>query len=168
VTQTKRPPANPERFSGSLPGPSLPGLGSSWPAGQLVDTFDSTPAPISAAVFNGRLFLFWQANDPSNRIWFSSASLDFQLTITDSATGGPIPNAVCENSTEPFAYRPIGLSLSQPGGVGADNVYVMGIPQNTTMLWTAPGYSEQEVSNVGPGGTVLSSAAITLEYAQGL
>jgi hypothetical protein len=127
---------------GFLPGPSLPGLGSNWPAGQLVDTIDSTPAPISAAVFNGGLFVFWRANDPSNRIWFSSASLDFQLTITDCATGGPIPNAVCENSTTgPFAYGPVGLSQSQPGGVGADNVYVMGVPQNTTMLWTAPGYS---------------------------
>jgi hypothetical protein len=113
------------------------------------------------------LFLFWQANDPSNRLWYSSASLDFELTITDASTGNPIDNAVCGTSNQPFAYGPTSLALANPASSAA-NVYVMGIPQGTTMGWTAPGYSEQFVSNVGLEGAVLSFAAITLQYAQPL
>ncbi len=146
---------------GFLPGPGLPGLGSNWPAGQLVDSFDSTSAPISAAVFNGMLFLFWKSNDSLNRLWFASAAIDFQLTITVSGSSVGVAYAVCQYNSQPFAYGPTNQAIA----TNPFYVWYMGIPPNTTMTWTAPGYSAQSVSNVASDGTALSSAAITLTYA---
>jgi hypothetical protein len=42
--------------------------------GQKVNEIDSTPAPLAACEFDQRLYLFWKANDPSNRIYVSAAS----------------------------------------------------------------------------------------------
>jgi C1A family cysteine protease len=46
-----------------------------WPNGKTINGVDSTPAALSASVFNNKLTLFWKANDPSNHI-FHSASAD--------------------------------------------------------------------------------------------
>jgi hypothetical protein len=34
---------------------------------------DSTPAAPAACFFLGSVFVFWKANDPSNRIYYSAA-----------------------------------------------------------------------------------------------
>src|SRR5260370_25957460 len=54
----------------SASGTGIPG---SWPAGQVINGRDSTSAAPAAAVFNNQLFVFWKANDPSNRIFFSQS-----------------------------------------------------------------------------------------------
>jgi hypothetical protein len=47
---------------------------SPWPAGQLINNTDSTPCAPVACVFQNQLYLFWSANDSSNRIFFSASS----------------------------------------------------------------------------------------------
>jgi hypothetical protein len=39
-----------------------------------INNVDSTPAALAACVFNNKLYLFWRANDSSNRIYFSGSS----------------------------------------------------------------------------------------------
>jgi hypothetical protein len=46
----------------------------SWPNGKTINNADATPAAPAACVFQNQLFLFWKANDPSNRIYFSASS----------------------------------------------------------------------------------------------
>ena len=44
-----------------------------WPNGQPINGVDSTPQAPASCVFNGQLFLFWKANDSTNRIFFSAS-----------------------------------------------------------------------------------------------
>jgi hypothetical protein len=48
--------------------------GQTWPRGTTINGLDSTPLAVAACVFPPRnaVYLFWKANDPSNRIFFSS------------------------------------------------------------------------------------------------
>ena len=67
-----------------------------WPNGQVINTADSTPKPLSACVFKNRLYLFWKANDAGNRI-FTGASTNGAAwpsghTINNIDTS---PEAVC-------------------------------------------------------------------------
>ena len=45
--------------------------GMNWPAGQLINSTDSTPQPPAACVYNDEIYLFWTANDPSNLIYYT-------------------------------------------------------------------------------------------------
>ena len=44
-----------------------------WPAGQTINSVDSTPLAPDACVFDNKLYLFWKANDPSNKIYYSAS-----------------------------------------------------------------------------------------------
>jgi hypothetical protein len=48
----------------------------SWPDGRRINLVDSTPTTPASCVFNGKIFLFWKANDGSNLIWFTVSSED--------------------------------------------------------------------------------------------
>jgi hypothetical protein len=67
-----------------------------WPKGITINAVDSTPAA-PASVFQNKLYLFWKANDSSNRIFFS-ASADGQTWPT-----GVHINAVDATSDAPAA-----------------------------------------------------------------
>jgi hypothetical protein len=45
-----------------------------WPAGKLINGTDPTPQSPASTVFNNQLYVFWKANDASNRIYYSASS----------------------------------------------------------------------------------------------
>jgi hypothetical protein len=44
-----------------------------WPNGQTINTADSTSLSPASCLFKNEVYVFWKANDPSNRIFFSAA-----------------------------------------------------------------------------------------------
>ncbi|HEX8253849.1 MAG TPA: hypothetical protein VF846_11905 [Thermoanaerobaculia bacterium] len=50
---------------------SSSGEAGSWPAGQTINPFDTSPAAPTACVFKGKLYVFWKANDSTNSISYS-------------------------------------------------------------------------------------------------
>lgn len=60
------PPGNPMTF--------IAGGFVTWPYGRTINNFDSTPDAVTACFFNGKLHVFWKANDPSNRLWVSASA----------------------------------------------------------------------------------------------
>ncbi len=45
-----------------------------WPNGQTINSTDSTPQAPALRAFNNLLYVFWKANDKSNRIYYSASS----------------------------------------------------------------------------------------------
>jgi hypothetical protein len=72
-----------------------------WPNGTTINGVDSTPAALTCAPYLGlevpgnALYLFWQANDPSNRIYYS-ISTDGQIW----------PNGVTINNVDTTPQAP--------------------------------------------------------------
>jgi hypothetical protein len=76
-----------------------------FPAGQLINSVDSTPQTPAACVFNNQLFLFWVENGPANRIWYS-ASVDGTSWPAGKTINGtdstPLTPATCVFNNEVF------------------------------------------------------------------
>ena len=73
-----------------------------WPAGQGINSADSTPAVPAACVFLSNLYLFWNANDPSLIIYFSISQdgwsyLPGRAVGAGGVTNFPVAACVFEN-----------------------------------------------------------------------
>jgi hypothetical protein len=80
----------------------VPSLGTGYPAqdftqGQPINGVDATPEAPAACVFQNNLYVFWKANDPGNRIFFSF-STDGQtwrqgqpINAVDTTCSTPVP-----------------------------------------------------------------------------
>lgn len=53
------------------------GDGVEWQEGAPINDVDSTSDALAACVFQDRIYLFWRANDPSNRIFYSTSNLSW-------------------------------------------------------------------------------------------
>jgi hypothetical protein len=50
-------------------------MNQAWPNGTTINNVDATPASLATCAFQNQVYLFWKANDPSNRIYFSASPL---------------------------------------------------------------------------------------------
>jgi hypothetical protein len=59
-----------------------------WPNGKPINEVDATSAAPAACGFQDRLYLFWVANDPSNRIYYSASPLTARDIPDKAGPGG--------------------------------------------------------------------------------
>ena len=75
--------------------------------GQAINQVDSTPMTPAAGVLYGMLYLFWKANDPSNRIYYSGSADGLQWpsgALWDTIDSTPEPLAACAYNNDIYLY----------------------------------------------------------------
>ena len=104
-----------------------------WPNGHTINPTDATPQSPSSCVFRNELYLFWKANDSSNRIYFSPSP---------GGTGWPAGRII--NDTDSTPQTPVSC-------VFKDELYV---------FWKANDSSNRIYFSASPNGTAWPAGRI--------